>query len=135
MLQAVAAEERRQGTLGIAHPDGRRSDATITMVTLNLTRPAGSAGFGAGAGSAAVGSAAAAAAAAAGGGGGGGGGEQSSCFEIVEWLGAEPRSLSTNTPLDRTRYAEAKQPSTFLRDLILRMSANSALGASMSTPS
>jgi hypothetical protein len=134
----VAAEERRQGTLGIAHPDGRRSDATITMVTLNLTRPAGSAGFGAGAGAgSAVGSAAAsaAAAAAAGGGGGGGGGEQSSCFEIVEWLGAEPRSLSTNTPLDRTRYAEAKQPSTFLRDLILRMSANSALGASMSTPS
>lgn len=83
----------------------------------------------------------------------------SQCFEIVEWLGAEPRSLSTNTPLDRTRYAEAvrspvarrlgllrfllspapaggaasfcviqKQPSTFLRDLILRMSANSQLG-------
>ena len=39
---------------------------------------------------------------------------------------------STHTPLDRTRFAEAWQPSTFLRDLILGMAAGHSCVCSLS---
>ena len=40
---------------------------------------------------------------------------------------------STHTPLDRTRFAEAWQPSTFLRDLILGMAAGHSCVCSLLT--